>query len=196
MKENANVLQIRDNLPSIPKPMARAVLVVLCGLPGTGKSHFARNLSLRLPFATVETDLIRKILFPKPTYTGKESRTLFDACHILIEEMLQERVPVLLDATNLIALHRKKLSNIALKTGSKLILVQVHAAPDLVAQRLSNRSAGHDPLSNSDADWDIYKKLSRHVDPIRENHFTVDTSEDIRPVIEKIVKQVSPWIKI
>lgn len=180
----------------MPDPMAKAVFVVLSGLPGTGKSHFAKHLSLELPFAIVETDFIRKILFPKPTYSGKESAKLFGMCHILIEEMLEERIPVIFDATNLIALRREKLSNIALKTDSKLILVQVHAPLDLVGERLSGRSAGHDPSNNSDANWQIYKKLSRHVDPIRENHFTVDTSRDIRPVIAKIVKQVSIWSKI
>lgn len=191
-----NVSQIRDRLPRIPNPMTRAVFVVLSGLPGTGKSHFARHLSLALPFAIVETDFIRKILFPKPTYSGKESATLFGTCHILIEKMLEERIPVILDATNLIALRREKLSNIALKTDSKLILVQVHAPPDLVGERLSDRLAGRDPSNNSDANWHIYKKMSRHVDPIRENHLTVDTSKDILPVISKIVKQVSLWAKI
>ena len=196
MIEPMNAGQIRDHMPSIPDPMARAVLVVLSGLPGTGKSHFARHLCLELPFAIVETDFIRKTLFHKPTYSGKESATLFSTCHILIEKMLEERIPVILDATNLIAFRREKLSNIALKTGAKLILVQVQAPPDLVCKRLSERLAGHDPYTNSDADWHIYKKMSRHVDPIRENHFTVDTSKDIRPVIAKIVKQVSLWAKI
>ena len=78
MIANMNINQIRDQLPRMPDPMAKAVFVVLSGLPGTGKSHFAKHLSLELPFAIIETDFIRKILFPKPTYSGKESAKLFD----------------------------------------------------------------------------------------------------------------------
>ena len=44
--------------------------------------------------------------------------------------------------------------------------------------------------SKSDADWTIYQRIKPSVQKIRHNHYTVDTSRDITPVLDKIVREV------
>lgn len=185
----ADVEKLARALGELPEPVAEPALVVISGLPGTGKSYFSRQLRLLLPSAIVESDALRKELFHSPTYTAAESQRLFEACHRLVGELLRQGIPVILDATNLVEHHREKLYNVAYRQGLKLILVRVEAPPEVVRQRLGRRGEGADPLDKSDADWAIYRRMKARAQPIRRSHFAVDTSRDITPVIDKIVRE-------
>lgn len=185
---------LKWHITAVPEPLAHAVLIVVSGLPGTGKSYFSHRLAERVPVAIVETDAMRKLLFPHPTYTVQESARLFQGCHALLEELLGRGIPVLFDATNLIEAHRERLYHIAHKTSAKLILVRVEAPPEVVSQRLERRAEGITPEDNSTAGWAVYRRMAHSVEPIRRNHFAVDTSRDVTPVIEKVAREINRWV--
>lgn len=185
----ADIQKLKQGLNGLPEPVANPTLVLVSGLPGTGKSYFSRKLAERLPSLIVESDALRKRLFANPTYSAQESHRLFNACHRLIEELLSKGIPVILDATNLVEHHREPLYRIAKRLGAKLIIVQVEAPRELVRQRLQGRVEGVNPLDKSDAGWGIYQKMKTRVERIRRNYFAVDTSRDINPVIDKIVRE-------
>ena len=179
-----------------PEPQARAAFVVVCGLPGSGKSYFSRQLSSRAPLAVVESDAMRCALFGTPTHSGPESARLFRACHALIEDLLRRGIPVLFDATNLIEQFRERLYSIAHRTEAKLVIVRVEASEDVIAHRLAQREAGNgDSDDNSTADLDVYRRMASSVEPIRRNHYAVDTSRDIAPVVEKICRELDRWFR-
>lgn len=173
-----------DQLPTGHKP----VLIVISGLPGTGKSFLCRRLAERLKYTVLESDAIRKKLFPHPTYSTRESAILFRAIHYFIEELLSKNISVILDATNLIERNRKPLYKIAEKYDARLILVRTEAPLALVKKRLASRVVRRGS-NKSDADWSIYQKMKASQEKISRRHFIADTSRDITPVIEKIVKE-------
>ena len=100
------------------------------------------------------------------------------------------KASIVFDATNLIEYHQEHLYRIADNAGAKLILVRVEAPPELVQQRLERRRNGDDPNDKSDADWQVYRKMTATAEKIRRNHFDVETSRDIAPAIKKIVREV------
>lgn len=175
----------------MPEPTVNPAFIVVSGLPGSGKSYFCRRLSERVPYPILESDALRKVLYPSPDYSLGESNRLFRACHLLIEELLRKGIPLIFDATNLIERHREHLYHIADRVGSKLIIVRVEAPPELVRQRLHDRVSATDREVKSEADWKVYQKMRASVQRIGRNHFAVDTSRDITPVIDKIVRQVN-----
>ena len=67
--------------------------------------------------------------------------------------------------------------------------MRVEAPPQVVAGRLKNRQ--EDPANKSDAGWAVYRKMESSVQKIKRKHYAVDTSRDITPVLEKIVREVS-----
>ncbi len=176
---------------TLPEPVIEPVFIVVSGLPGTGKSHFCRKLRERLPSLVLESDALRKVLFSSVTYTPQESARLFRAIHQLIEELLKRGISLILDATNLSERYRERLYNIAERLSAKLILVRVEAPPDLVQERLRARTENKSPEENSDADWAVYQKMKPAVQRITRNYFTADTSKDITPVLEKIVREAN-----
>ena len=173
----------------LPEAEAQPTIIVVSGLPGTGKSYFCRRLAERLPFLILESDALRKQLFPAPAYSTEESTHLFRAIYQLIEDLLKKGIPIIVDATNLEERHREHLYNIAERLSARLILVSVQAPPELVEKRLKKRMARKNVKDNSDADWEVYQKMKATAEKIKRRHFTVDTSKDITNVIDKVVRE-------
>ena len=167
-------------------------LLMLAGLPGSGKSTFAREIVARRPFLVLESDRLRKTLVPKPEYTGEEHGRVFRACHRLIDEFLGQGFPVLLDATNLGQRNRRPVMDIAGKHGAPLAIAVVTAPPELVRQRLAGREAGVDPCTWSDAGLAVYTRMAPAWQPVRGEHFEVDTSQDTGPVLQRILDWAKP----
>jgi dephospho-CoA kinase len=67
--------------------------------------------------------------------------------------------------------------------------VRVEAPPEIVHERLKNRPEGLE--AKSDADWAVYQRMKPSVQKIQRNHYVVDTSKDITPCLNKIVREVN-----
>jgi predicted kinase len=185
------VARVEGHLANTDQTTADPVLVMLCGLPGTGKSHLARGLAEVLPFVIVESDQVRRILFPECDYSGEESRWVHRTCHALMAKLLRKGVRVIYDATNLHERHRELVYRLADGEEVKLIIVKA-VAPEGVAQdRLRGRRDGDaDDGEVSDADWEVYRRMVRDVDPIGRNHVVIDTSQDLSPAITKLLRLI------
>lgn len=182
-----DVQRLKESLGQLPEPVVQPPFIIVSGLPGTGKSYFCHRLAERVPLIILESDSLRKLLFPSPSYSTQESFRLFQACYHLIAELLKRGIPLALDATNLEEHHRERLYHIADQVGANLIIVRVDAPPEIVYQRLEKRAKGMNPEDNSEADWKVYQKMKSSAQRIGRNHFRVDTSEDIASAIGKIV---------
>jgi len=190
---SSDVAILWRSIEAIPEPVARPVFVVVSGLPGSGKSYFCRQLARRLPLLILETDRLRKALVPRPSHSAQESARLFQACHLLIEGLLKRGVHLVLDATNLVEHNRERLYYIAEKAGAKLVLVQVDAPPEVIQRRLDGRSHRIDPSDNSDADIKVYNRMRPSAEVIQRNHLYVDTSRDLGPALDRIVREINRW---
>ena len=186
----SDVCLLESRLEDLPSPVARPALVLICGLPGSGKSHFSRELVKRVPLALIQSDVARRILFLTPSYSRSESSRLFRACHALIRRLLAKGMPVLFDATNLVEQHREFLYNIAYQLDVKLIRVFLTAPGEVVQERLSQRQLETEDAGGSEANWQVYKKMAATAEPLRGSHHVVDTSVDISPVLEKVAREV------
>ena len=178
---------LRDELGRVEPINGGGALVALCGLPGTGKSHFAAALASRIPCQVLGSDRLRKILAPEPRYTREEHARVFRAAHALLESLLAQGHRVVFDATNLTERAREPLRDIADRVGVPLVLVQFDAPPSLVRQRLARRSRGEIDDTWSDADWRIYCRLYPGQEPVAGPHLDVDSSRSTEPLVEKLV---------
>jgi len=187
----SDVQQLAESLGQLPEPVIKPAMVIVSGLPGTGKSHFCSKLAERQPFVVLESDALRKTLFSSPSYSPQESSRLFQALHLLIKELLKKGTPTILDATNLSESRREYPYSIAEHLDAKLILVRVEAPSGVVYERLKVRQEGVNPVGKSGADWKVYEKMKSTVQKIKRRHYAVDTSRDITPVLDKIVREVN-----
>ncbi|MEN8614631.1 ATP-binding protein [Dehalogenimonas sp. THU2] len=174
--------------PKLPRKTDRPAVIILVGLPGSGKSYFAAKLLERIPAAVLESDYLRKTLVRRPVYSQWEHIRLFRAIHALVKELLTAKYNVVLDATNLTENYRHPLEAIAIDTKAKSIIVHIDTPRDVAEKRLVERLTQQGGYS--DADWAVYQKLEETFEPIKRPHFYVRTPMDILPVIDKIVSEI------
>jgi predicted kinase len=177
-----------------PAP-GQPALVMLCGLPGAGKSTLAHRLHHRLPAVVVESDRVRQTLFNPSTYTAEESHRVHMVCHILIGWCLRHYYHVVYDATNLYEYHRQLAYRLAERNRARLLVVEVIASEAVIRERLAPRRredpAAREPGDYSDADWEIYLRMRRRAEPILHEHITLDTSDgNIQPAVERVLEAV------
>ncbi len=172
--------------PVAPTPGSRAALVLLSGLPGDGKSYLAHRLAEASGAEIVESDAVRLRLTGEPRFTPAEHRRVFDVCHALIERLLGEGRSVIMDATNLVEVHRQAVYAIAERTGARLIVVRVEAPESTARRRLEERAARGEGL----ADWAVRQRMRRTREPIPRPHQRVDTSGDISDAVKEIAAEV------
>jgi predicted kinase len=188
LQEDAN--RIEQRLRPLPPPHSCAALVVVSGLPGSGKSYFCRRLASRHPLARLDSDALRKSLFDQPTHSPEESRRLFAACHYVLDRLLGSGISALLDATNLREVHRRQLYAIAERHGAKLVLVSLRAPAAVVEGRLAARARRADPEDLSDAGPEVYQRMRSLDEPIARPHIVVDTSADIEPAVQTVLREL------
>jgi predicted kinase len=186
-RRSRDVTTLLDALGPVPPAVHRPALVVLSGLPGSGKSHLAREIARRYPIALLNSDALRKTLFARPTYSQKESARLFTAIHQVTEDLLRKGIPTLLDATNLKQAHRRPLYQIAKRTGARLLVVHVSAGDRVIRGRLQARRAAPGPTDLSDATVAVYEMMREEAEPIEHPHLIVDATGDIDDAVARIV---------
>ena len=170
-------------------------LVVLCGLPGTGKSHFARELAHRAPFVWLNSDRTRKILVDTPSYSRREHRRVFSAMHVLTRGYLRDGYSVVFDATNLNENVRRPLYESASEVGVRPFIIRFTAPTELVRRRLTDRAQGVAEASQSDATWDVYSRMAVADQPVPRPHLLVGGPEDVESVMLETLRQTG-WAPV
>ncbi|MBS3054480.1 MAG: AAA family ATPase [Candidatus Aenigmarchaeota archaeon] len=154
------------------------MLVIICGLPGTGKSFVAEIAAKKLDAALLRTDAIRKTLFPRPAYTEEEKMKVYQEMFRMATEKLAEG-NVVLDAV----FPRESLRKRALSLTKDSIIIQTVCSEDIAKKRLSEKRL------LSDADYDVYLKIKNEFEPLQEKHCVINT-EAGKDKIEKEIQRL------
>ena len=157
------------------KTLPPALLVITCGLSGTGKSTVANDLAREIGAMVISSDIVRKrLLGMKPSERAKEEyrRGIYarDVTDRTYKALMDEARPlllvgkhVILDAAFLHRRYRGLARRLARETGAQLACLEVTAPQREVRVRLDQRVAsGKGP---SDGRWDIYLTQKRRYQP-------------------------------
>jgi len=155
-------------LSELADPGERPAMVLVGGLPGTGKSTLAGELGRRAGFRVVSSDVVRKELaglrggvpasaaFEEGIYTPEWSRRTYQACLERAQEHLFRGERVLVDASFREEGNRRLFLEAAGRWGVRSRLLLCRAPREVVRRRLRERTGGI-----SDADWQIYRRSAR-----------------------------------
>jgi len=148
-----------------------ALLIITCGLPGTGKSTLARSVADRTGFAVLSSDIVRKEMagllagqhqyeaFAKGIYAPDFTERTYVEILERARPLLLDGRSVILDASFIRRSHRKAALRLARETGAQFACVQLDIPAKTVRRRLVARlRRGADP---SDARWETYVAQKR-----------------------------------
>jgi aminoglycoside phosphotransferase family enzyme/predicted kinase len=146
-------------LGQLEEPARRPCLVLIGGLPGTGKSTLARGLAGAGGFEVIRSDVVRKELAPgvsgEALYAPEWTERTYVECLRRAEALVSEGKRVIVDATFREDRRRERFLTAAKKLGVPGLLLVCVIPPELVRQRLAARTS-----DVSDADWAVYRKLA------------------------------------
>lgn len=179
-------------------PGDRPCLVLVGGLPGTGKSVLSRNLSRECAFTWLRADAIRKELagldplehggadVRAGIYTPDWNDRTYGECLARAKELLFGGGRVLVDASFKEERRRLAFVEASRDWGVPVRILECVSADPLVRERLANRR--EDP---SDADWRIYEHVRATWDEFGERtrplHTRIDTSGPVEASLAQAV---------
>ncbi|WP_435005466.1 AAA family ATPase [Tundrisphaera lichenicola] len=186
-------------LGELDVPSRRPCLVLVGGLPGSGKSTLSRFLADRAGLTVIRSDVVRKELAgiaegqPSPAdyrdgiYSSDWDERTYAECSRRAEENLFEGERVLVDASFGREADRHRFRKLAERLGVPVVLVVCRAEMSVIRARLESRQ--HDA---SDAEWSIYLKASEHWEepPLATASSTweVASGKDIGETVEQAIR--------
>jgi predicted kinase len=114
---------------------SRPTLHLLMGLPGAGKSTFAKLLQKENHAVRLSSDEYRLMLFAKPTFSQKEHDNLYGLIDHNVEHLLQSGHDVIYDANLNRRTHRDEKYRLAAKYNARVILWWLDVPQQLAKQR-------------------------------------------------------------
>lgn len=117
----------------------KPVLIILYGYPGSGKTHFARQMTETLKGAHLQADKIRDTLFEKPRYDEQENMLVDHLMKYMTEEFISAGLSVIYDSNATRLSHRRELRNLANKFKAESVLVWIQIDGDSAQARLTHR---------------------------------------------------------
>lgn len=160
-----------------------AALILLSGLPGSGKTTFAHALMRRLPARHIESDAVRHELYRSPRYVGREHRRVFDAVERRAATALRRRHCAIIDATNLTMSDRARFIALARRMGVVLVVVRVVAPEAVLRERLSRPREGW-----SGANLRVLEEMRGRPEPFTLPVVVIDSHFGLTPSLDLVVR--------
>lgn len=114
------------------------ILIVLCGLPGSGKSTYAKYLTESGRFEWVSTDLIRKALYGNESAQGN-SKEVFSSAFFTLRALGNDKQSCVFDATNITSRARRRVVQECRSYYDLIICKYIDTPLDVCLQRNSQR---------------------------------------------------------
>jgi aminoglycoside phosphotransferase family enzyme/predicted kinase len=190
----ARARRVRALVGYAAKPLrSEPVMIITCGLAGSGKTHLSAQLAMTLPAIHLRSDVERKRMFgldelsrtsAEPDagiYTAEASAATYQRLGDLAALVVTSGFSVIVDAACLRTDQRAALVRVAHKLDRPAVLLDCVAPRALLEERINRRAAaGRDA---SEADLHILQVQTERLEPPQPAEadavFTVDTASEI-----------------
>lgn len=157
------------------------MIILVTGLPGTGKTSLAKDLSLLIEASLLSSDQVRKELLDTPTYSDEEKELVYRVLFLLAKYIHRTGKNCVIDASFFKEKLRQKAISVLNSDANKFRIVECSCPDDVAIKRIKSRKSGY-----SDADESVFYKIKEEYEPISEKHVTIDTSQASPAELAKI----------
>ena len=161
----------------------RPILIVIFGLPGTGKTTFATVLSNQLGIKHFNTDIIRSLSGKSQQYDKENKALIYDEILKLTSLEFEKGKSVIVDATFYKKKLRKRFKVLAQEYDTSVKWIEICAGEEVVKKRVSKKRR------YSEADFAVYQMIKSQFEPMEEKYIQLFSGQEEMPdLIEKAIK--------
>lgn len=144
-------------------------LILVFGLPGSGKTTFARALAERRGASHFNSDIIRDQMGLLGQYDATSKKKVYDGLENAVRQALLEKKDVVIDATFFKNSLREPFLQIARETGAPYFWIELKADPEVIRKRVSKKRP------YTEADFEVYQKVKAAFEPLDEPHLILQS---------------------
>jgi predicted kinase len=161
------------------------MILMVFGLPGTGKSFFAKHMVKVLDAVHLNTDMVRKEANLQGRYDEETKEIVYD---LLLREMtthVSENQSVIVDGTFHKKQVRDRFMDKANQLGQQVFFIEMKAGDETVKRRLKSER------EYSEADYQVYLQIKHSFETMEQPHLELwsDTT-----TIDEMVKKAKAHI--
>ncbi len=148
------------------------MIIIVFGLPGSGKSYFATKLAAELEAKYISSDVVREKIFAVRKYTDEEKNKVYGVMMKEMKNAIRQNENLVLDATFYTNNIRNKFNEVAEVFKVRIIFIEIWADKNIIFKRLGIRR------SHSEADYSVHLQIKEVFEPMESNHLIIESTQD------------------
>ena len=159
------------------------MIVIVIGLPGTGKTTFSKALASKIKGLHLNTDIIRDHLDLRGQYDRKTKRLIYDSMLKEARKAIEADRNVIVDGTFYNRRIRDNYQRLANDFKVPLYWIQLRADPQSIKSRVKKKR------KYSEADFEVYLKVKAIFEPIMRDCLKLwtDQEDKLEDLVQKAV---------
>ncbi len=179
-----------DGAMQYTRGMSDLKVIVISGLPGSGKSTVAESIAQRLLLTIFSVDPIESSIIKSGIARSFETGlAAYFVAETLAEEQLRTGISVIIDAVNPVKEARGMWRNVSTAHNATLILIECVLDRHLHQQRIENRVRGMYGIP--EVTWVDVENQCRGYQTWEEDRLILDTANDAGINIVKVLEYIS-----
>jgi predicted kinase len=146
-------------------------VIIVFGLPGSGKSYFASRFAGLTGAVYINSDRFRNQLYTRKTYAEKEKLSVYAKMLEAAKKALQQNKDIVIDGTFYKKNIRRKFLGV-IQGKACLAFIEVCAEETIIEKRLTQKRA------DSDAGFEVFKIIKKQWEHMPEEHLLLDSGKD------------------
>lgn len=172
------------------------MVIMMLGVPGAGKSFFARQFAEMFNAPIVSFDKVRYELFAEPNFNKDEETIVERIASMQIEELLKTNKTFIVDGDMSTRISRSTLERLARKNGYNTLVIWVQTDVQTAKIRSLKRSPQRPyDIYNQPLTLEIFERLVKKINPPlpREPHVVISGKHTFPTQAKMVLKKlVSP----
>lgn len=145
--------------------LKRPLVIMMLGIPGSGKTFFASRFADMFGAPRVSVDRLRNLLFSTPAYSAGEDKVLNAITKLEIEELLKTQKSFIVDGGVSARTYRSEIEKMARAKGYGTLVVWVQTDEPTSRQRAKKKQVKGDINASAPMDEAVFQSRIKQVSP-------------------------------
>jgi len=161
------------------------MVIIVFGLPGTGKTYFAKHLAVYFDAVHLSTDIIRAKYHKMGRYDEETKKYIYQQLKKEMTGYILNGQNVVVDGTFHNHQNRKEFAEHISALKHNLMFIRIQADEQIIKKRLSEER------KYSEADYEVYKKIKKEFEPFGGTFLTLSSENNN---LNHMLRQASQYI--